>query len=283
MATCRDVTTEALRALGALAPGDEPQVDEASAALDALQTLMLEWHEARGPMLDVDAQADITPGEDQRIRVQDGDTISVTLPNSVNIYRTSGPYDYGFTPPTALPPVGSTAPVDGRTTRAPRDGARIEIVGTTQALFFYRADTNSWVNVSALTLDAPFPLNERYRGLAFRRLSDAEPTRAQPRLTDRHRQRGDEAALRRGARSGDGGVFLGARHRRHRLPDHNRRRPKRGGKRDLRRAGGLRHPHPGAQAGGRSRRRERPASRDPHSAQGPGRRPGYPGMTAAAI
>ena len=48
--------------------------------------------------------------------------------------------------------------------RAPVDGARIEAVGTTQGLWFYRADINAWVPAYALTLDSEIPLNGRYAG-----------------------------------------------------------------------------------------------------------------------
>ena len=41
------------------------------------------------------------------------------------------------------------AAADGVYWRAPRDGARIEIVGTTQALYFYRDDTNAWARCLA--------------------------------------------------------------------------------------------------------------------------------------
>jgi hypothetical protein len=51
---------------------------------------------------------------------------------------------------------------DGRVSRAPRDGARIEIVGVAQALYFYRADTNAWIVAEPLTIDGPTPLNARY-------------------------------------------------------------------------------------------------------------------------
>lgn len=184
MATCRDVTTEALRALGALAPGDSAEADESDAAMDALSVLIHEWHESRGPMIDVDISADYTPGENQRVRVQNGVTVSITLPNSVNFTRTGVLYDYGFWPSTIIPVVGSIAVADGVTLRAPRDGARIEIVGLTQALYFYRADLNLWVSVLDLTLDSDFPLNERYRGhfgaLVAQRLIDSWPALYEP-------------------------------------------------------------------------------------------------------
>ena len=75
---------------------------------------------------------------------------------------TINPHDYGFSPPIALIPVGTTGSADGIQYRQPRDGARIEIVGTAQALYFYRADINMWIVASGLTLDLESPLNARY-------------------------------------------------------------------------------------------------------------------------
>ncbi|MBA3811242.1 MAG: hypothetical protein H0X27_06280, partial [Caulobacteraceae bacterium] len=149
MATCRDVISEALRVLGALAPGDEGAVDELAAALDAMQTLLLELHAQRGPMVDVDVAADYTAGENQRLRIEQGAMATVFLPNSVPVFFAGALYDYGFAPSTVGPPLGSAAAADGATRRAPRDGSRIEIVGVTQALWFYRADMNEWVSVLA--------------------------------------------------------------------------------------------------------------------------------------
>ena len=100
--------------------------------------------------------------ENQRLRIQLGDTATVTLPNAVPLYVTWDPYDYGFSPPTPLPPQGVTGPADGVQFRAPRDGARIEIVAVTTALYFYRADINTWVAAYGLTLDVECPLNARY-------------------------------------------------------------------------------------------------------------------------
>ena len=63
--------------------------------------------------------------ENQRLRIQLGDTATVTLPNAVPLYVTWDPYDYGFSPPTPLPPQGVTGPADAVQFRQPRDGARI--------------------------------------------------------------------------------------------------------------------------------------------------------------
>jgi hypothetical protein len=39
---------------------------------------------------------------------------------------------------------------------------RIEIVGTTQGTYWYRSDINSWIQATALTIDAELPINARY-------------------------------------------------------------------------------------------------------------------------
>src|SRR6202035_4711850 len=126
--------TSALRALSALGPGDTPSIDELNAGMDALAEIMLDLHSARGPLTDIDVTAPYVAAEDQRVRIQAGFTVSVTLPNSVPVYNLPDPYDYGFSLDITLPPQGSTAQADGVLLRQPRDGTRVEIVGTTQAL-----------------------------------------------------------------------------------------------------------------------------------------------------
>jgi len=188
MATARVVIREAMRALRAIAPGDDPQVDDLNAGMEAVSNLILDIHEARGPLRDVDVTADLVPGENQRIRIQAGFDIDVTLPNAVPIWGAFDPYDYGFVAGCQsggeIAPQGTTAVADGVQYRQPTDGARIEIVGTTQALYFYRADINQWMAATGLTLDSELPFNNRYTSaigaLVAERLMDvvanAQPT-----------------------------------------------------------------------------------------------------------
>jgi hypothetical protein len=162
MATVRAAINEAMRAIRAIAAGDDPTADELAVGLEAARDLVLDLHEARGPLWDVDVSANYVPAENQRLRVVDGDTVQITLPNSVSMWSAHDPYDYGFTPAFGqVPPVGSTGPADGVEYRAPRDGTRIEIVGTSQALYFYRADLNAWMPAHGLTLDTELPFNQR--------------------------------------------------------------------------------------------------------------------------
>ncbi|HZK99411.1 MAG TPA: hypothetical protein VFC47_05895, partial [Caulobacteraceae bacterium] len=70
MPTCRVVIAEAMRAIKAIAPGDDPEVDELAAGLEAAQSVVLDLHEARGPLIDVDITAATwIAGENQRIRI----------------------------------------------------------------------------------------------------------------------------------------------------------------------------------------------------------------------
>jgi hypothetical protein len=178
------VIKDALRALKVLAPGDGPHVDMLNAGLSGLQNLVLELHEGRGALFDVDLSADWIASENQRCRIQAGASVTVTLPNAVRKVGGFDPYDYGFIPTQMnSAPQGSTGPADGVLWRQPRDGARIEIVGTSQQLFFYRADLNEWVSAYDLRLDDEVPLNGRYAGplgaFLAERLED-ELTAAEP-------------------------------------------------------------------------------------------------------
>ncbi len=175
MPLCRAVISDALRALKAIAPGEDPDIDMLNTGLEALQNLILEWHNAKGPLIDVDVTGNYTPGESQRVRVQAGDTITVTLPNAIALYDGFDPYDYGFDPgqvSQSYIPQGTTASADGVSYRQPRDGARIEIVGTTEALYIYRADLNEWMPAYGLTLSTEIPLNGRYAGALGALLAD---------------------------------------------------------------------------------------------------------------
>ena len=184
MPTCRAIIGEALRALKALAPGDDPDADELAAGMEAIGELILDIHEARGPMQDVDVTADYTAGENQRCRIQAPFTVNITLPNAIQLYPRIDPYDYGFTAPMILPSPGSTGSADGLSFRQPRDGTRIEIVGTSQALFFYRADINQWLAATGLSLDGEIPFNARYASalgaLTAERLMETLPGMDEP-------------------------------------------------------------------------------------------------------
>lgn len=164
MATVRAAINEAMRALRSTAAGDDPTADELAVGLEAAQALVLEIHEARGPLATLDVTANVTAGEDQRLRIQAGSTVSVTLPNAVAMAGGRAAHDYGFAGAASPAPAGTTAAADGQAWRAPSDGARIEIVGTSQALYFYREDINAWQAALGLTLDGELPFNARLTG-----------------------------------------------------------------------------------------------------------------------
>jgi hypothetical protein len=184
MPTCRAIILEAMRAIKAIAPGDDPEADELIVGLEAVRNVILDLHEARGPMRDIDLTGDYTPGENQRCRVQLGYTVNVTLPNSIQMYPQIDPFDYGFTAPAILPWPGSTAPADGLSWRQPRDGTRIEVVGVTNALYFYRADIDQWMSAYGLAIDQEIPLNARYASalgaLVGERLMEVSPDASEP-------------------------------------------------------------------------------------------------------
>jgi hypothetical protein len=177
MATVRAAINEAMRALRALAPGDDPTADELAIGLEAAQNLVMDIHEARGPLLEIDVSGAWVAGENQRVRVVSGDVAPITLPNAVALFWSWDPDDYGFVPGRpGTPPPGSTGLADNVQYRAPTDGARIEIVGTSQALYFYRADLNQWIPALGLAVDSELPFNNRllsaFQALLAERLAD---------------------------------------------------------------------------------------------------------------
>src|SRR5260221_11444535 len=107
--TCRDIIRDALRELGVIAPGDELNVDDIEVGIVRLQTTTLALVEGRGPWTTVDVVDDYAPAEGERVRVSQGASVVVTLPDTV---------DCG-----------------GGQRRTPPDGARIAGVGTTQGGF----------------------------------------------------------------------------------------------------------------------------------------------------
>ena len=177
MATLRVCIAEALRALKATAPGDDPTADELIVGLEAAQNVIVDIHDRRGPLWNVDVSAAYVAGEDQRVRIVAGDTVAITLPNSVALFWAHDPYDYGFAGVGATPPAGSTGAADNVQYRAPADGSRVEVVGVTQALYFYRADLNQWLPATGLTVDSELPFNARlnsaFSALLAERLADA--------------------------------------------------------------------------------------------------------------
>jgi hypothetical protein len=225
--TCRTAIREALRAVKAIAPGDDPDIDELDVGMQALLDVTLDLHEARGPMRNVDIPVPTwqnnswywppssttiawVAGENQRCRIQQGFIAEITLPNSIWIFPEGDPYDYDFHPFSWAPSPGSVAPADGLSLRPPRDGTRIEVVGATQSLWFYRADLNEWMAGygldrmpnNGITLDGEIPFNGRYASalgsLVAERLIETLPDLDEPTTgLSRRIARGREALMLR--------------------------------------------------------------------------------------
>ena len=162
MNACRDILVEAFAALGAISFGGEPTADELDAGLSAMTRVILELHEARGPMTEIDVNADFLATENQRVRVEAGVSVAVTLPNSIPCEPKARWGDYGQANAGPAGPLGIASAADGSRSRPPRDGSRIEIVASTQVLYFYRSDINAWIVASPVEIDGPSPLAARY-------------------------------------------------------------------------------------------------------------------------
>lgn len=154
--TVRDIITRAGRWLLDLGAGDQPHAAELSDGLQVLQDLIEELPGlgVGGPWVNVDITAAYEAREDERIRVQDGYTVAVTLPNTVEDY-------------TGAPEYFDRDSWTGAT-RAPRDGARVLIIGDgAQQLYVYNADVNSWLTALGLTISSTVPFSRTYHaGLA---------------------------------------------------------------------------------------------------------------------
>ena len=189
MTTCREVLVDAFSALGVATFGSEPTADEIDGGLTAMCQLILDLHSARGPMFEIDVSTDWTATENQRVRVEAGAQVVISLPNSILVNQCSS-VDFGFaTGVSAFHSSGQATPADGLFTRPPRDGSRIEIVGASQGLYFYRADINAWIAANPISVDGPSPLNSRYdsalAALIAERLCDRLNLSPSPLLTKR--------------------------------------------------------------------------------------------------
>lgn len=141
MTTVRDTLTRAIRMTGARPLGDDPEAAELDVGLDALQAMLDSLVALGGPLTDVLISANYTAGENERITKTAG-TETVTRPTTV---------------------------IDSKTgaSRAPRNGAVIEVCGTSPTTHVYCAQLASWMPIKALTLDSDQPFGpEHDEGLA---------------------------------------------------------------------------------------------------------------------
>lgn len=151
MATCRDLVRRAMRMIAQLEAGGEPEAIEASDALESLQSLIngLPAVMLGGPWIEVDTATDYEAGEDERVRITDFDaSVDVTLPETIDDPN-----------------------VDGGV-RAPRNGARVQIIGEVDGedyrpVYVYISYLGEWVRIDALTLSSDNPFGpEHDDGLA---------------------------------------------------------------------------------------------------------------------
>lgn len=142
MTTNRDIITRAFRLIGQLAAGEVPTSDEASDALVTFQSIIFALPGIGFPdgLTEVDITADYTAGEDERIRSTSGSPV-VTLPTTIT-------------------------DSDG-TVRPPRNGARVQIIGSAGKFYLYVSAQGAWVALDDMALETVFPLGyEHEEGFA---------------------------------------------------------------------------------------------------------------------
>lgn len=149
--TVRQIITDALEQIGAVDGAATPTAQQASQGLRVFQQMILNlpgqrwWNE-------VECTADYTAGENERIRVNTNDAVTITVPTAVSSAR------------TMLYCCNQTELVcEGYDDRAPKDGARVHVCDaatTDTATYFYRADLAQWTRADSLTLDSDCPLSE---------------------------------------------------------------------------------------------------------------------------
>jgi hypothetical protein len=170
MATNRDIITRAYRKAALRDAARVLSSADATVGLEEMQDLALSlpgmtWWK------DVEATADYTAGENERVRVNSDSSVTVTVPVSVSsaksILYCCDQY---------------VLACEGYDDRAPKDGARVHITDANQSTaitYFYRADTAEWVQASGLTLGGDVPLNADMHGhlvaLLALRLVSMEP------------------------------------------------------------------------------------------------------------
>lgn len=109
--------------------------------------------------VEVDAAADYTAGENERVRVTTASAVTITVPTSVaSSQRLISCCNQ------------VTLVCTGYDDRAPKDGARIhvsDVFSDSKSTYYYRSDLAQWTAALGLTLDSEVPLSEEFdEGLA---------------------------------------------------------------------------------------------------------------------
>lgn len=150
--TARDLIKRALRMLGVIDAGREPEAAEAADALTVLQSLLLGLP-GSAHWTDVETDENYTAGENERIRVTTASAVTITLPTTIESDSTR-----------ALCCNQNVTICGGYSERAPKDGARVQITtisggATSEVTHRYRADLGEWKQVSGLGLTDEVPIN----------------------------------------------------------------------------------------------------------------------------
>lgn len=137
MATCQEIIKRALRLLGVLAAGDEPEAADAAdgqIALVAMLTNAVAKSAQPGLTRVLVTDATYTAGEDELIGYDGATSSTITLPTTVE-------------------------DADTTETRAPKNMAVVMVAGTTPQTFIYDEAYGDWVEVNALALTDYCPLS----------------------------------------------------------------------------------------------------------------------------
>jgi len=144
MATVQDIVRRALRAMGVLTAGEVPSGQDAADGVERFQSLIL----GLPGLLHGGRWNDVTT--DGAYTAKEGDRITVTAPGVVTLPATVEDGDTGCT-------------------RAPRDLAKVQILGTASnaGLWLYAGSVGEWRKADGLTISSQSPLGpEDDEGLA---------------------------------------------------------------------------------------------------------------------
>lgn len=161
--TCRDTATLALKKLGVLRAGGEPQAADGADALSSLQSFYMECISqgtfGRVYNVQMSSAGTITPGGNQHINVLTEDAVSIDLPSSLpancwDNWRPERDYGWGLNIPFAADP----------NIVVPRDKSVVMVTdqyGDSRATYLYDGTVQRWLRVDVLTDNDEAPLSAR--------------------------------------------------------------------------------------------------------------------------